>query len=167
MKRSLLISLCWLVGNCWAESASFSVYGTLVNGACTLSSEDSEIDVDMHRWSPGSVEVGTRGRAVPFVIHLTDCDPTVASTVTVAFSGIPDAQNSSILALDSSSVASGVAIALSDQNSRDISLTTPTYIWRLVAGANDIPLQAQVEVVRQPVVPGNFSATLNFELSYP
>lgn len=167
MKRYLLIGLCWLVGSCWAESASFSVYGTLVNGACTLSPEDSEIDVNMRRWSPGSAEAGTRGSAVPFVIHLTDCDPTVAATVTVTFSGIPDDHNPAILALDSSSVASGVAIALSDQNSRDIPLTTPTYLWRLVAGANDIPLQAQVEVVRQPVVPGNFSATLNFELSYP
>ncbi|MDF3830614.1 MULTISPECIES: fimbrial protein [unclassified Pseudocitrobacter] len=167
MKRYLLIGLCWLVGSCWAESASFSVYGTLVNGACTLSPEDSEIDVNMRRWSPGSAEVGTRGSAVPFVIHLTDCDPTVAATVTATFSGTPDAHNPAILALDSSSVASGVAIALSDQNSRDIPLTAPTYIWRLVAGANDIPLQAQVEVVRQPVVPGNFSATLNFELSYP
>lgn len=167
MKRWPLLCACLWVNQGYAVSASFAVYGTLVLSPCVLPPEASQIEVDMGSWSQETFAVNETGPAVPFVVHLEECYPEVASTVEVSFTGQASAENADALSLDTSSTATGIGIALSGQDGRPITLNRGVYAWRLASGVNDIPLQAQVKVVSDTVQPGTYSATVNFTLSYP
>lgn len=167
MMRWIFLGTYLVVGYCLPGTANFSVYGNLVLSPCNLSPIDSNIEVDMGAWSRRVYEIGTVGPAIPFSIHLTDCYQEVASTVTVTFQGLPYKDNPELFSIDSSSTADGIAIALLDRNGNIIPASKATLLWRLESGVNDIPLQAQIQVMNENVVPGKYSATVNFELSYP
>ncbi|POP44384.1 hypothetical protein CHU32_02965 [Superficieibacter electus] len=167
MKRWLFLCVCLWANQGFAVSASFVVQGTLVLSPCVLPPEASQIEVDMGNWSQETFAVSETGPAVPFVIHLEECYPEVASTAEVSFNGQSTVENTDVLSLDTSSTATGIGIAISGQDGRTITLNRGVYAWRLASGVNDIPLQAQVIVVSDTVQPGTYSATVNFTLSYP
>lgn len=167
MKVWLMLCAVFAAADGQAATADFAVYGQLVQSPCALAVEDSQIEVDMKSWTQETFAINQRGPAIPFVIHLTDCYPEVAQQVGVSFTGEADARNPALLALASSSTASGVGIELSDSHGVAIAINRDVYSQRLVSGANDVPLQAQLVTVSDTVTPGSFSATVDFELSYP
>lgn len=167
MKVWLMLCVLFVAFGGQAATANFSVHGQLVQSPCSLAVEDSQIEVDMQSWTQETFESNQRGPAIPFVIHLTDCYPEVAQQVAITFAGVPDAYNPTLLALASTSTASGVGIALSDQKGVAIEINREAYRQRLASGTNDIQLQAQLVTVSDTVTPGSFSAMVDFELSYP
>ncbi|MFP3408829.1 fimbrial protein, partial [Pseudomonas sp. SIMBA_065] len=77
---------------------------------------------------------------VPFILHLQDCNPTIAGTVNVTFSGTEDAALPGYLAVDGS--ASGVAIGLDNGKGEQIKVNQATPSYPLLAGNNELNFRA-------------------------
>ena len=74
--------------------------GELVNAACAVSTQSSDQVVTLGQYRTASfAAVGDTTAQIPFSIVLNDCDPKVAATAAVAFSGQSDITNNNLLAL--------------------------------------------------------------------
>ncbi|AOA59985.1 hypothetical protein BFG52_11905 [Acinetobacter larvae] len=89
----------------------------IVESPCVVASQSQNMRVNLGTWATKNMkELGDRTRAMPFSIHLLDCN---TNSVKVSFAGPKDSTNSNYLALDASSGAKNVAIEILDKN-RDL-----------------------------------------------
>ncbi len=152
-----------------ADNMAFS--GTLRAHACSLHPDDGVIDIDFS-------DVGTRDLYLnggtanqPFAIRLIDCKSAVASEVDITFEGSRSPTIPGALALDSASIARGVAVVLSDAAQRQISLGTALTL-PLTGATNTLHFHRRLQVepdalVSDGIVSGTFSANSTFTLYYP
>lgn len=95
--------------------------GKLVNAACAVSTKSADQTVTLGQYRTASfTAIGDTTAQVPFSIVLNDCDPKVAATAAVAFSGQADNTNTNLLAVssaDNSTTATGVGIEILDNTS--------------------------------------------------
>gem|GEM_PF-178687 len=65
--------------------------GELVNAACSVNTDSSEQTVNLGQYRTAKfTKVGDTTSNIPFTIELNDCDPAVAKTAAVAFTGHTD-----------------------------------------------------------------------------
>ncbi|WP_435339484.1 fimbrial protein, partial [Klebsiella aerogenes] len=68
---------------------------------------------------------------VPFDIHLQDCSTAVSQHVGVSFRGVADGKNPDVLSVgEGPGIATGVGIALFDNEDQLIPLNSPPGAWR-------------------------------------
>ena len=112
-----------------------------------------------------------RTKSQPFTIHLTECNPAIAATVSITFSGTPSTALPGLLALDAGSSATGVAIGLEMSDGRELSLEQTSSATTLSVGENQLRYQAYVRgepdaIANRNIGFGEFTATASFSLSY-
>ncbi|MCZ5723395.1 fimbrial protein [Escherichia coli] len=116
------------------------ISGRVLDYGCTVSSDSLNFTVDLQKNSARQFPTtGSTSPAVPFQITLSECSKGTTG-VRVAFNGIEDAENNTLLKLDEgSNTASGLGIEILDANMRPVKLND------LHAGMQWIPLVPRTE----------------------
>ncbi|WP_449545622.1 fimbrial protein [Lelliottia amnigena] len=137
---------------------------------CEVTTDNSHISVSL-----GSVEMssfkskGDMSNAVPFNINL-DCQFDTPDGVQVRFKGVSPMEDNSLLALDGAGgndVASGLAIAIFDDENTKVSLQTSSKVYSAPVGRSQLQFAARYIAYTWPVSAGNARATATFEILYP
>ncbi|ELL5189621.1 type 1 fimbrial protein [Escherichia coli] len=97
------------------------ISGRVLDYGCTVSSDSLNFTVDLQKNSARQFPTtGSTSPAVPFQITLSECSKGTTG-VRVAFNGIEDAENNTLLKLDEgSNTASGLGIEILDANMRPV-----------------------------------------------
>lgn len=142
--------------------------GEIVNSACGLAASSSPVIVDFSEIPTSALANSQRAGNIKKDIELQDCDATVAKTATVSYtpSTINPANNN--LAAFVSGTATGAGIGLLDSASQPVKWNTATTPVQVTQGATKIPFVAylQAESAKSIVNPGEFQATINFQVDY-
>jgi len=145
--------------------------GTLVAEPCVIPAGEENVRLEFGTVVDKYLYANQRTHSQPFTIHLTECDPAIAPTLSVTFSGTPSTALPGLLALDAGSGASGVAIGLETQDGKALPLEQISPVTVLVAGENRVTYQAYVQgepgaIADRSIGHGEFTATANFSLNY-
>ncbi|EEU4629785.1 fimbrial protein [Escherichia coli] len=121
------------------------ISGRVLDYGCTVSSDSLNFTVDLQKNSARQFPTtGSTSPAVPFQITLSECSKGTTG-VRVAFNGIEDAENNTLLKLDEgSNTASGLGIEILDGNMRPNLLLMKGNIGK--PGAGICPLRGHSNV---------------------
>ena len=145
--------------------------GEVVNAACAV--DAGSIDQTVQMGQVRSAKLATAGStssAVGFNIQLNDCDTTVSTKASVAFSGTAiDTTNTTVLALQGSASggASNVGIQILDNKGTPLALDGATFsaATTLNDGTNVIPFQARYYATGAATA-GTANADATFKVQY-
>ena len=145
--------------------------GEVVNAACAV--DAGSIDQTVQMGQVRSAKLATAGStssAVGFNIQLNDCDTTVSTKASVAFSGTAiDTTNTTVLALQGSASggASNVGIQILDNKGKPLALDGATFssATTLNDGTNVIPFQARYYATGAATA-GAANADATFKVQY-
>ncbi|EBG4092951.1 type 1 fimbrial protein subunit FimA [Salmonella enterica] len=146
--------------------------GKLVNAACAVSTKSADQTVTLGQYRTASfTAIGDTTAQVPFSIVLNDCDPKVAATAAVAFSGQADNTNTNLLAVssaDNSTTATGVGIEILDNTSSPLKPDGATFSAKqaLVEGTNTLRFTARYKATAAATTPGQANADATFIMKY-
>lgn len=145
--------------------------GEVVNAACAIDagSIDQTIQLGQVR-SSKLATTGSTSSPVGFNIQLDDCDTSVATKASVAFSGTAvNSTNPSVLALQSSAagVANNVGVQILDKTGTPLALDGATFSAAtvLIDGTNTIPFQARYYATGAATA-GTANADASFRVQY-
>lgn len=150
--------------------ANFTTQFDYNGPTCEVTTDNNHVSVSL-----GTVEVssfkskGDMSNAVPFNINL-DCQFDTPDGVQVRFKGVSPAEDNSLLALDGvggNDVASGLAIAIFDDEHEKIPLQTSSKRYSAPVGRSQLQFSARYVAYGWPVYAGNARATATFEILYP
>lgn len=145
--------------------------GELVNAACAVSTESSNQTVELGQYRTAKLAAsGDMSTPVPFKIKLVDCDPTVATTAAVAFSGQSMAGDVNLLAVTSGTnapAAQNVGIQISDATSTVLPPSGADFsaAKTLIQGTNVLDFTARY-VAKGVTTPGQANADATFVVKY-
>jgi len=150
---------------------NLSVTGTLVNEPCELDPSTSTLNVAFGTVIEKTLYSDNRITGLPLVIKLVNCDLSLGSQVALTFKGTESTALSGFLATTGTGSA-GVVIGLALPDGTPLAFNQQTPAWTLTGDNNTITLNAYVaaepEVIRaKSLIPGDFTATATFEVSYP
>ena len=145
--------------------------GEVVNAACAV--DAGSIDQTVQMGQVRSAKLATAGStssAVGFNIQLNDCDTTVFTKASVAFSGTAiDTTNTTVLALQGSASggASNVGIQIRDNKGKPLALDGATFstATTLNDGTNVMPFQARYYATGAATA-GSANADATFKVQY-
>lgn len=141
---------------------------TLLANSCSVSTGTQEQTVELGTWSSKQFMAGSQSpNPTRFEIVLENCG-VAASGVEVTFHGSAPAADNSLLALNASSSATNVAVAILDSERRRLALGQPTPVYALSANAARVALvfYGQYVAVGTPVTVGSANADATFTLTY-
>lgn len=170
-KCALSLLLAGLAAPCVADTVNFD--GTLIEDACEIYPGDEAVELDFGTVIDKYLYLNTRTHSQPFTIRLINCDLVLGREVQVTFTGTESVALPGLLALDSGSQASGIAIGLETRAGNPVRLNKPKdYVLALHTGnGNNINLQAYVRgepnaLLSKTLGRGAFEATTTFMLEY-
>lgn len=152
--------------------------GKLVAAPCAVSDDTSDQTIKLGEYTTHHfAKKGAVGLVKPFEIKLEDCDTSTATTAAVAFSGIADATDPTLLAINQdntttgSTTATGVAIKILDNASRIVKLDGSTFTDKTTIQDGDntpaLKFTAQyVGVSDTGATGGDANADVNFIMQY-
>lgn len=146
--------------------------GELVNAACSVNTESSNQTVNLGQYRTAKfTKVGDTTSNIPFTIELNDCDPLVATTASVAFTGQIDATDKTLLAVTSGSndnTAKGVGIEILDSKSATLTPDGATFsaTKALIEGTNTLNFTARYKSTAATTAPGQANADATFVMKY-
>ncbi len=135
------------------------ISGRVLDYGCTVSSDSLNFTVDLQKNSARQFPTtGSTSPAVPFQITLSECSKGTTG-VRVAFNGIEDAENNTLLKLDEgSNTASGLGIEILDGNMRPVKLNDlhagMQWIPLVPEQNNILPYSARLKSTQKSVNPG-------------
>ena len=145
--------------------------GEVVNAACAV--DAGSIDQTVQLGQVRSAKLATAGStssAVGFNIQLDDCDTTVATKASVAFSGTAvDSSNTTVLALQNSAAggATNVGVQILDSTGTPLALDGAAFGAQttLNDGTNVLPFQARYYATAAATA-GTANADATFKVQY-
>jgi len=145
--------------------------GTLVAEPCVIPAGEENIPLDFGTVIDKYLYENQKTKSEKVEIHLTECDPAIAKTVKVTFTGAESLVLPGLLALDAGSDATGVAIGLETEDGNALPLNQATATTPLTAGENMLRYRANVQgepeaLANQSIGRGEFTATATFNLTY-
>ncbi len=146
------------------DGATFSAKTDLIDGTNIL---PFHLQKNSARQFPTT---GSTSPAVPFQITLSECSKGTTG-VRVAFNGIEDAENNTLLKLDEgSNTASGLGIEILDGNMRPVKLNDlhagMQWIPLVPEQNNILPYSARLKSTQKSVNPGLVRASATFTLEF-
>lgn len=176
MKSTLLVILLLppfaLAGNNWNTTlpgGNMRFQGIVIAESCRVEAGDRQMTVNMGQISSNRFHsAGEDTRAVPFDIHLQDCNTAVSQRVGVTFRGVADGKNPDVLSVgEGPGIATGIGIALFDKNNKLIPLNSPPAAWtQLHTGPTTLHFVAKYRATGHQVTGGAASAQAWFSLTY-
>ncbi|EAA1495840.1 type 1 fimbrial protein [Escherichia coli] len=153
------------------SSRTWEISGRVLDYGCTVSSDSLNFTVDLQKNSARQFPTtGSTSPVVPFQITLSECSKGTTG-VRVAFNGIEDAENNTLLKLDEgSNTASGLGIEILDGNMRPVKLNDlhagMQWIPLVPEQNNILPYSARLKSTQKSVNPGLVSASATFTLEF-
>ena len=145
--------------------------GEVVNAACAIDSESMNQTVELGQVrSSRLAKAGDLSSAVGFNIKLNDCDTTVATKASVAFTGTAiDSANPTVLALQNSAAggATNVGVQILDRTGTPLALDGAAFGAQttLNDGTNVLPFQARYYATAAATA-GTANADATFKVQY-
>ncbi|AYN30474.1 MULTISPECIES: type 1 fimbrial major subunit FimA [Buttiauxella] len=146
--------------------------GELVNAACSVSTKSADQIVKLGQYRTAAfTKVGDTSAQIPFTIVLNDCDTSVSTLASVAFSGQTDGTDPTLLAInsgDNSTTAGGVGIEILDNKSQVLTPDGSTFSTAktLVDGTNTLPFTARYKATAATATAGQANADATFVMKY-
>ena len=153
------------------SSRTWEISGRVLDYGCTVSSDSLNFTADLQKNSARQFPTtGSTSPVVPFQITLSECSKGTTG-VRVAFNGIEDAENNTLLKLDEgSNTASGLGIEILDGNMRPVKLNDlhagMQWIPLVPEQNNILPYSARLKSTQKSVNPGLVSASATFTLEF-
>lgn len=172
-----LLCLTWLgllPARAWADgydSVQLTITGTLVSVPCTIPPADANISLDLGTVVNKDLLRDKRSKPKGFVLHLEECDPSVAKGVKVTFSGTASSEDKNLLSLASGSAAAGIALGIvqGKDSPKDLPLGQASSKQTLQTGKNQLDFGVYVALLKsgeKKLTPGTFSAQSTLKLTY-
>ncbi|WP_307777051.1 type 1 fimbrial major subunit FimA [Serratia ureilytica] len=148
--------------------------GQIVNAACAVSAGSTDQTVNLGQYRTANFKaVGDRSGAVPFKIQLQDCDTSVSTQASVAFSGTAVSSDADVLAVSNisggaSGSASGVGIEIGDHTGKVLPPNGSVFstAQTLIDGVNVLNFTARYKATAASVTPGQADADATFTMQY-
>ncbi|EJL6832075.1 type 1 fimbrial protein [Vibrio cholerae] len=150
-----------------SQELMMTITAEVVGQPCSLRPGDEIIPVDFGNINNKELLRDGRTLSRSFQLHLDECDPSIADSVSVTFSGVASEERA-LLALSADSQAKGIAIGL-EQGGQALPINQPSRAFTLAEGNNVLDFAAYVQLLpsaQTGVTPGHFNATANFTLDY-
>lgn len=154
--------------------------GALAEGACVVSAESQDMHVDMGNYRNNDFSgVGSESSSrIPFVVHLTDCNPQMADRIGISFYGMTDPKEPDTFLVTSGEGSpvgvsggegfSGLGLVISDaQGNTMVPDATPHQAIHVDEREVDIPFTARYRATSREVYPGTLHSDVDFRLVYP
>lgn len=153
-----------------SEATEMKITGVLIDEPCSLNPSDGNINVEFGELTDKDL-YNSRRIEQPFYIELTECNSSAIKTLSVKFMGEASSQQPGLLALDSSSQASGIAIGI---ESEGVSLPINSQqgaSFPFKNGNNTLAFNAYVRadpdaITQKNIGLGHFTATTTFVFEY-
>lgn len=141
--------------------------GEIIDQACEVKTESKNIQVNLGRIPKANLpSVGSKSTSVPFTIKLINC-PAAITSAKVSFDAIPYTNDNTVIALKSTSNATGVGVQLTDYRNAIITLLSPSSEYPLISNVeNDLNFTANYITKSLPVTPGLANASATFLIIY-
>lgn len=170
MQGMLLTALLTFGSSALADDPyNLQITGTILSKTCELSSASKNQTVQMGNvFSDRITRTHASPRYEPFTIELEKCG-SLASHISVTFSGAANAQNPALLAIPAGADnAQGVAVELYDRDKNPLALNTPGDATPLTANQPTVTLAFYARYVTDgtTVRAGAANATAIFVLNY-
>ncbi|MBS4431864.1 fimbrial protein [Pectobacterium punjabense] len=166
---SLIMSVCTLMpARADLGLTNVRLTATLLANSCSVSVGTQEQTVELGTWSSKQFAMGSQNpNPTRFEIVLENCGA-AASGVEVTFYGSAPTADNTLLALNASSSATNIAVAILDSERRRLALGLPTPIYALSANAARVALvfYGQYVAIGTPVTVGSANADATFTLTY-
>ncbi|KMV68728.1 fimbrial protein [bacteria symbiont BFo1 of Frankliniella occidentalis] len=147
--------------------------GVVVAIPCSIAPESESAPVDFGKISTRDLYHSEKSEPIAFTLKLQDCNPQLASTVTVTFSGSENPNLKDHLAIkpSTSNGASGIGIGLLEEDNTPIQLGVATLPVTLKSGMMQLNFKAFVAaepeaLSKETLTTGPFTATANYILNY-
>lgn len=160
----LILSLCCLSFNSLADTdVHFS--GTLVSEPCQLSQDSEEQVVDFGSINKGIFNNNRLTAAKSINIQLINCDVSIAENVVFIFNGEEDVSQPGFFSVTGD--ASGIAVMLINDNGTQIKPGQKIPAKKIINLDNGFTFYAAVYGPDSDlIIPGDFTSTLLFSMSY-
>lgn len=158
------------------DGGSIHMKAVVTAKSCAVSNDTRDQTIDMGSFATASFTgKGSESARTPFHIKLHDCP---ASTTSVGFTlegatvGTADANDNTLLALDASSTATGVGVAMYDAAAGGSAIKPgteagATYQVNATDASADIALSASLkQTTDAPATAGDFRAVTGFSIIY-
>ncbi|ARZ00589.1 exported pilin protein [Yersinia ruckeri] len=146
-------------------------YGELVAEPCVILPGEENIPLDFGTVIDQYLYLNQRSHGQQFELHLAGCDLSVANSVRMTFSGKESINLPGLLALDTASLAAGIAIGMETVAGKPLPLNLAGQIYPLAKNSNLIAFKAYIKgepqaITNQSIKRGSFSAVATFSLEY-
>lgn len=164
----LISAMVFPCGSTLAANNNLSFDGTLVSEPCNLDPATSEITVDFGTVIDKELYKYARTAGKPFTINLTECDPSLANSVTMTFSGTESSALPGFLAVTGTP---GVTIGMESSTGTPVPFNKPSPASQIFAGNNSVTFNAFVQaepdaISQHTIATGSFSSIATFEMAY-
>lgn len=183
LSKSLLTYCILILFLIFGESVAFAVTvnggdmhfsGSIMNAGCAVNASSNNQSVDMGEYrSALFTDVGFRSNSVLFNIELDDCDSTISTQVSTAFSGTASSVDPTVLAVSNaaggaSGSASEIGIETSDKTGTVIKPDGSEFstAQTLIDGSNVLSFSVRYKSTAASVTPGGADADVTFSLQY-
>lgn len=145
--------------------------GSLVALPCILAEGKNTVELGFGTIAEKTFYYNDKVNTRPFKLELAECDLDVGNYVRIYFTGMKNSALPSLLALDPSSGAAGIAVGFQTEDGQPLPLEKETSKYLLKSGDNVITFNAYLKgepeaVAKQNIVVGDFTATATFNLEY-
>ena len=173
MNRRLIIQCLLLfssmTGNVFADdgTTTMNITGTVTAEGCNVDVDSATQNIKIGDFSAAAFPtVGTTSASVQLPIKLTNCSSGITGAK-VTFSGNADSTNNQLLALNSGAdMATGVGVEILDSAGAAIPVNGTSTTQTLSAGDNTMNFALRYKSTQSPVLPGDASAILYFDIGY-
>lgn len=171
MKKLLLALVISLFAGLALAADNVHLSGALVAEPCKIPDADTDIHIDMGNVIAKSLYQYQRTKSQPFTIHLQDCELSLASSVSVSFEGTADDELTSLLKLEPSSTASGVALGIENNAGNLVEVNIASPAVQLVNNDNTLEFKAFIQALpsamaNKNLAEGGFTFITKFVLNY-
>lgn len=170
LSAAIVIGLAMLSGtHARAAETTLAVSGNVVASGCDVDSLDKKVKIGTFSGKDFPT-VGSTSAFKAMNITLSNCYGKL-TTIQVKFTGVPDADDPTLLALTDTgsggTVASGLGVELMDNSGKTIPFNSNVpETFELDEGDNTLSFLLRYKSTRYPVTSGEGSAVMYFDLTY-
>lgn len=154
-------------------TVNLQIYGTIIGESCEVEVNSKEQTVDLGAFDISEFPAtGTTTPEKAFTIDLKNCSRAIQGTK-IWFSGMPDTNNSDLLALSDTGkgtageMATGIGVELFNAGMNPIKINnTESEIYPLKQGDNSLTFNLRYKSTLPEVTTGNATAIMYFDLLY-
>ena len=156
----------------YASDGNINFTGEIKDNTCTVGDANGNKDINIYLGKPSAAsfqnQVGVTSSAARFNIALTNC-PQGVQTVSVAFSGIADANENSILKInEGNEAAEGVGIRIEEADGTHVILNSTDSLKEHTVSNGSVTMDyvAKYQSTLASVKPGKANAAAQFAIMY-